>query len=1139
MTRLDHADDTLLGEQAKILEMIVRGRPLAEVLGALCEVVEQCSEQVVRAVILLVDAGGKLRTGAGPSLAAAHLRAIDNLAIATDVGTCAAAAARGEVVVTRDIATDPNWASLRDLAREFGLGSAWAMPIMSSTQTVLGTFGTYFAEAREPGAHERRLVAVLARTAALAIERDRADRTLRDHAVRQRFLAELQATTQALSEPAEVMATTARMLAEHLGADRCAYAEVEDERVFDITGDYTSGVPSIIGRWEIAAFGAACLRQMLAGEPCVVEDAEADPRITADDVLAYRATSIRAGVCVPLHKGGKLTAAMAVHQTIPRRWSTEEVELVAVVVARCWEALERTRVTRNLRRSEARYRAIVEASPECVKLVAADGTLLQINAAGLRMVEVASEADAVGRSVYDVVAPEYRDAFRAFNEAVCRGERGTLAFDVVGMQGTRRSLETTSVPLPSPTGGFMHLAVTRDVSARVAADRALAQSRARLDYAVRLSGVGFWYCDLPLAELDWDARVKEHFFLPPDARVTIEMFYDRIHPDDRQRTRAAVDAAIHDRVSYDMTFRTVDPHTGAIKWLHALGGIACARDGTPTQFDGVILDVTAQKLDEERLAGVASAALTIHSSSSLATVLRVVTEEARGLIGARRAVTSLMGDDPAQAIRTVSLTDKDRSDRERNSESAAVDAVMSGIVRPMRMTQAKLEAIPSWHGLSGHGDRDVPARGLLAVPFIGRDGARLGFVQLSDKIDGEFTAADEAILIQLAQLAVVAIENVRLYDQLREQDRRKDEFLATLAHELRNPLAPIRTGLHVLRCEVTAEQAAATREMMERQLGHLVRMVDDLLDISRVTLGKITLKKERVDLREVLDSALETTRSLVESGGHELVVCSPKQALPLEVDPTRLSQVFANLINNAAKYTPNGGRIVIAVEAEGTTLRVRVSDTGVGIPADMLPYVFDMFTQVGRSIERSQGGLGIGLTLVRRLVELHGGSVVAESRGAGQGSSFVVTIPLALREEATTARTPAPAAPAARDVGLRILVVDDNVDAAEALAMLLELRGNQTRVAYSGLLALDAASEFRPQVVFLDIGLPGINGYEVARRLRADAILPQPLLVALTGWGTDEDRRQAQAAGFDQHLVKPVDSSKLAAVLVDARRGLA
>jgi CheY-like chemotaxis protein/two-component sensor histidine kinase len=302
-----------------------------------------------------------------------------------------------------------------------------------------------------------------------------------------------------------------------------------------------------------------------------------------------------------------------------------------------------------------------------------------------------------------------------------------------------------------------------------------------------------------------------------------------------------------------------------------------------------------------------------------------------------------------------------------------------------------------------------------------------------------------------------------------------------------------------------------------------------------VTLGKVTLKKERVDLRSVLDSALEITRSLVEAGGHELEVRLPKQPLPLDVDPTRFSQVFANLINNAAKYTPNGGRILVAAEAGGAVLRVRVSDTGVGTPADMLPYVFDMFTQVGCSIERAQGGIGIGLTLVRRLVEMHGGSVAAESQGAGQGSSFVVTIPLASAAEASTARRETSTDPV---TGLPILVVDDNVDAADTLAMLLELGGNQTRVADSGLAALDAASEFRPQVVFLDIGLPGLNGYEVARRLRADALLPRPLLVALTGWGSDDDRRQAHAAGFDRHLVKSVDASKIAAVLADARRDL-
>jgi len=324
-----------------------------------------------------------------------------------------------------------------------------------------------------------------------------------------------------------------------------------------------------------------------------------------------------------------------------------------------------------------------------------------------------------------------------------------------------------------------------------------------------------------------------------------------------------------------------------------------------------------------------------------------------------------------------------------------------------------------------------------------------------------------------------------------------------------------------------AEQADRVREMMERQLGHLVRMVDDLLDISRITLGKVALKKERVDFRAILHSALETTRPLIEADGHELAIRLPHDPFPLDVDSTRLAQVLANLVNNAAKYTPPGGSIQLSAETQGGELVVKVSDTGIGIPAEMLPKVFDMFTQIGRPMEGSHSGLGIGLTLVRRLVEMHGGSVEAESAGPGLGSTFTVHLPLAAdrsepRESMRSTRN------ACGDAAMRILVVDDNVDAAESLAMLLELNGHHTRLAHTGESALAAAAEFQPQAVFLDIGLPGLNGYEVARRLRASSNPQQRLLlIALTGWGTEEDRRQAHAAGFDRHLVKPVDLDKL------------
>ncbi len=754
--------------------MVVRGRPLAEVLNALCELA---------------------RTQLDGERVTIHL-------------------------------TDANRGEQADPAH-------WSLPIRSTDDRVLGSFTIAVANGTEPAPAARRLAQFVVHTAALAIERQAMDAALRASARRDRFLAKLAAGTQPLVEAADIIATSARLIAEELDVDRCAYAPVEDERVFVITGNYLRGLSDIAGRWNVEDFGPGCVDDMLAGRPYVVEDTDTDPRIGVADLAAYRATGIRAVVCVPLLKAGRFTAAMAVHQKTPRHFTADEIDLVATVTARCWEALER-------------------------------------------------------------------------------------------------------------------------VSSRQDADRAIIQNRSRLDYVARLSGVGFWYCPLPFSELFWDERVKDHFHLPADARVTIEDFYARMHPEDREPTRVDIETAIRDRNIYDTVYRTVHPATGEVKWIRALGGATYAADGRPTYFDGVTVDVSEQK----------------------------------------------------------------------------------------------------------------------------------------------------------------------------EQNRRKDEFLATLAHELRNPLAPIRTGLHFLRMGGAGDQALRTHEMMERQLRHLVRMVDDLLDISRITLGKVELRRERVDFRTALGSALESTRPLIEASNHELAVRLPADALPLDADPTRLAQVLANLLNNAAKYTPPGGRIQLTADIEGPTLIVRVHDTGIGIPTDMLPRVFDMFTQVHRSIEHSQGGLGIGLTLVRRLLEMHGGGVDAQSAGTNQGSTFIVRLPLAERIEAPAAV----AAPTAARIAHRILVVDDNEDAAETLSMLLAFEGHTTRLAHDGESALAVAAEFRPDTVFLDIGMPGMNGYEAARHLR-DAHGASMRIIALTGWGAEEDRRLAHEAGFDHHLVKPLDPTMLAAAL--------
>jgi PAS domain S-box-containing protein len=372
-------------------------------------------------------------------------------------------------------------------------------------------------------------------------------------------------------------------------------------------------------------------------------------------------------------------------------------------------------------------------------------------------------------------------------------------------------------------------------------------------------------------------------------------------------------------------------------------------------------------------------------------------------------------------------------------------------------------------------------------------------------------------------------ERRRVEQELREADRRKNEFLATLAHELRNPLAPIRTGLQVLRLATDASDRHQALEMMDRQLGQLVRLVDDLLDISRITRNKLELRKARLPLTAVIENAIETARPLIESKGHTLAVTLPPEPLYLDADLTRLAQVFWNLLHNSAKYTDPGGRIILAAERQESDVIVTIRDTGIGIPAEAMPGLFTMFSQVDQSLERAQGGLGIGLALVKGLVEMHGGTVEAHSGGTGQGSEFRVCLPLAAEKGQTD--EPRQRFAAASGITQRILVVDDNRDSAASLGMMLSLLGHDTRTAHDGLEAVELAEAFHPDVVLLDIGLPRLNGYDACQRIREQPWGKDMFIVAVTGWGQAEDRRRSQEAGFDQHLVKPVDPAQLQQLL--------
>jgi PAS domain S-box-containing protein len=396
-----------------------------------------------------------------------------------------------------------------------------------------------------------------------------------------------------------------------------------------------------------------------------------------------------------------------------------------------------------------------------------------------------------------------------------------------------------------------------------------------------------------------------------------------------------------------------------------------------------------------------------------------------------------------------------------------------------------------------------------AQPMLHADGSFLGYIGSCTDVT-EWHEAQEVLL---------------------QSDRRKDEFLATLGHELRNPLAPIRNSLHILR--LTERDAGSQRrlvDMMERQVDQLVRLVDDLLEVSRISRGKITLRTEPVELGQVLRSAAEACRPLMEREGHDFQVHLPQEPITLEGDAVRLTQVVANLLNNSAKYTEAGGRVWLGAARVGGEAVITVRDTGLGIPAEMLPHIFDMFAQVNRTLGRAQGGLGIGLALVRRLVELHGGRVEARSAGEGTGSEFVVRLPMAAPRPPDGERG-RPSETPARAGARRVLVVDDNRDAAESLARLLRLRGHEVRVAHDGVQAMALATALQPELILLDLGMPGLDGFEVARRLRREAALGHPLLVALTGYGQEDDRRRTAEAGFDGHFVKPLDLAALERLL--------
>jgi signal transduction histidine kinase/ActR/RegA family two-component response regulator len=573
------------------------------------------------------------------------------------------------------------------------------------------------------------------------------------------------------------------------------------------------------------------------------------------------------------------------------------------------------------------------------------------------------------------------------------------------------------------------------------------------------------------------------------------------------------------------------------RWISAVYIPTLGPDGVPDGWVAVVNDLTerrrmeeALRTSEERLAAELEAISRLHALSTrllgevdVRTALddllenAILTSEAQfgniQLCNPQNRVLEIVAQrgfrqDFLGYFRTVRLDDG----------SACARAMQTGERIIIEDVRAEPTFEPHRHIAAAAGFRSV-----ISTPLKNRSGSVIGMLSVHFRQPHHPSERDQRFLDLHARHAADFIERNRFEKALKEADRRKDEFLATLAHELRNPLSPIRNALEIMQITSDAEAHAEARCIMERQVGQMVRLIDDLLDVSRITLGQVRLHKEKVELAAVVRDAVEACRPLMESLDHEFCVTLPLEPVYFDADPTRLTQVFSNLLNNAAKYSDRGAQINLTAERNGVELVVSVKDTGIGLPPEMLTQVFDSFTRVQQGKERARGGLGIGLTLVKRLVELHGGNIEARSDGPGKGSEFVVCLPISLAEVASEAPPGEEFQTWTNPLKTRILVVDDLRDSAESLARLLRIEGNEVRTAHDGLEAVALAADFRPGLVLMDIGMPRMDGYEACRRIRNLPFGSEVILVAVTGWGQAEDRRKSKAAGFDHHMIKPVE----------------
>jgi PAS domain S-box-containing protein len=819
------------------------------------------------------------------------------------------------------------------------------------------------------------------------------------------------------------------------------------------------------------------------------------------------------------------------------------------------DVTDRKRAEEALARTRLQFQRMAEASPDVLYVhdVVADRVLYSNRALPEVLGYTPGDVAAMGPSVSGtLVHPADLAVLHARNrrcDALPDGEVVEVEYRVRRKDGAWRWYRDRAVVFERDPGGTARsvLGVCQDVTDQKHAVDALRAARDRLAEAQRIARLAHWEMDWTTKAVRWSDEMYRLLGLTPGAVVpSVETLMALVPAEDHAAVRAAAEAAVRGHTPYQVDHRVVRPD-GAVRVMSAQAEVVFAPDGRPLRFVGTMQDVTERRRaeedlrrSEERAKFLAEFGAALAGSLDYEATLKAVAKLTVPAL-ADFCMVHLVGPDGTARQVAEAHADPDLEGRlgavlrryqpTENPKSLIGRALRTG--RPefaselapiiTRETVPDEELVRLYEDLGPHSS--------LSVPLVAR-GRALGCLTLAYSTSGRRYGPDDlAFAEELARRAALAVDNARLFSDVREADQRKDEFLAMLGHELRNPLAAVRTAAHVLRELGGDPDHQRLVAMVERQALQLSRLVDDLLDVARVTRGAIHLRPVPLELATVVAVAVEAARPLMAERRHEFAVELPDRPLTARADPPRVEQVVANLLANAAKYTPPGGRVALTLTADGGEAVIRVEDTGIGLRPEALAGLFTLFRQSDHVPGQVREGLGIGLALVKALVELHGGRISARSDGPGRGSTFEVRLPVLTAGEAPAPLPTASARPPQSPAPRRVLVVEDNRDAADSLALLLRLNRHDVSVVADGPGALAVAPAFRPDVVICDIGLPGMDGYEVARRLRALPGLNGLRLAALTGYGQDSDRRRAADAGFDHHFTKPVDPDELAQFL--------